>query len=98
LRLTPRYWREIELHGGADIPLARRAAKLFSCDGNLFIFAPSYLNQLASAQLAGASRAGSTPASVQPSQSKRYRAPQPPTLALVPQITPSRETSHEVAR
>jgi hypothetical protein len=99
LRLSPRYWRNIELHGGADIPLARRAAKLFSCDGNVFIFSPKYLHQLDQS----APRTGSTPgknarASTPAQSGKRYCRPQPPVLALVPSVNSLRETSPGVAR
>ncbi|MDQ3814826.1 MAG: helix-turn-helix transcriptional regulator, partial [Armatimonadota bacterium] len=46
LRLHPRYLRSLELHGGASLKMARKLADLYGCDGNVFVYAPAYLQQL----------------------------------------------------
>lgn len=87
LRLNPRYLRSIELHGGASLQLARRLANLYGCSGNVFIYPPGYLAQLAQGQRMAAKP--STPPSAAGADtdlaraSRRYRPSRQPTLRLV---------------
>jgi len=86
LRLHPRYLRQIELHGGASLHLARRLAGLYGCDGNVFIYPPEYFVQLGQRRAAGPSMPpAAAGADMRDSlrASRRYRPPRQPVLRLV---------------
>jgi transcriptional regulator with XRE-family HTH domain len=46
LNLSPRYLRQIELHGRASLKTSRRLAHLYKCSGDTFLHPPAYIEQL----------------------------------------------------
>ena len=88
LGYSVRYLRSLELNGGASLPLARKLAALYGCDGNVFIYPPEYFRQLGQRM---AARPFMPPAAVgadtwelNPCASRRYRPPRAPVLTVIP--------------
>lgn len=59
LKLSPRYLRHLERHGGAPPKTARRMSNLYHYPGNTFIHSTKYLAQLGHGTI-GTSTASST--------------------------------------
>lgn len=86
LKLSPRFLRQIELHGGASLKTARRLAHLYNCSGNVFLHSPEYLHQLGQRGVTETSSASAAAGADTRSSraSRRHRRSRTPVLILVP--------------